>query len=118
MPIALPRNSDVANSATDVARSPGTISVAHVCRVVCRNAHEAPTPNPATASVATDTDTAGTAHATTRHSPPIAAIPGELTRSTSARTIREQATAPTPKDAATSPATAADRPIACTAGAM
>ena len=60
---------------------------------------------------------AGTAHATTRHSPPMAAIPGELTRSTSARTIREHATAPTPKDAATSPATAADRPIACTAGA-
>jgi hypothetical protein len=85
--------------------------------VVCRNAHEAPTPNPATASVQTDTDTAGTTHAATRHSPPMAAIPGELTRATSARTIREQATAPTPKDAATSPATAVDRPSACTAGA-
>ena len=117
VPIALPRKRHVANSATAVARSPGTISVAHVCRVVCRNAQDAPTPNPATVSVASDTDTAGTAHATTRHSPPMAAIPGELTRATSALTNREQATAPTPNAAATSPATAADRPSACTAGA-
>jgi hypothetical protein len=117
VPVDAPRNSSAANMATAVARSRGTTSVDQLCRVVCRNAHEPPRSSPAAITVAMSTVTAGTTQPATSNAPPTPASPAGDSRPTSIRTSLDQASEPTPNADATSPATAAEAPRPCTAGA-